>query len=119
MSRDFIKELTGFSSKLGFDLAQVEQGSEQWKQMRLGVITASRAHDLIKKGQGNKASVAYENYMLELIAEVCTSVGKSASSRSMSWGIENEPKARALYLWRLANIIARTCKHPDFSAHNK
>lgn len=37
-------------SRLGFDTTKIEQGSDQWRQMRLGVITASRASDLIAKG---------------------------------------------------------------------
>lgn len=34
-------------ARLGFDGATVQQGSEEWHAMRLGVITASRASDLI------------------------------------------------------------------------
>ena len=36
--------------RMGFDGAQVEQGSDEWAVMRLGVITASRAKDLIATG---------------------------------------------------------------------
>lgn len=37
-------------SRLGFDGTKVDQGSQEWKDMRLGVITASRASDLIASG---------------------------------------------------------------------
>lgn len=37
--------------RMGFDGAKVEQGSPEWGLMRLGVITASRASDLIAVGR--------------------------------------------------------------------
>lgn len=38
-------------SRLGFDTTKVEQGTPEWHASRLGVITASRASDLIAEGK--------------------------------------------------------------------
>lgn len=48
---DMMKRLTALTTlRLGFDGASVLQGSAEWHQMRLGVISASRASDLIASG---------------------------------------------------------------------
>ena len=61
------------NSITGVNVYDMEQGSDDWKLHRLGVVTASRAHDIIKTG---KAKGSYTEtrkaYMLELIAQVCT-----------------------------------------------
>ena len=37
------------NSITGVNVYDVEQGSDDWLSSRLGVITASRAHDIIKR----------------------------------------------------------------------
>lgn len=37
-------------SRLGFDTTKIDQGSDQWHKSRLGVMTASRASDIIASG---------------------------------------------------------------------
>lgn len=46
--RSDLSQLT--MARMGFDGALIEQGSDAWHAMRLGVITASRAKDLIATG---------------------------------------------------------------------
>lgn len=77
----------------------MEQGSEEWLRHRAGVITASRANDIIKAGRSKGSySEARATYMLELIAQVCTGlVPESASFKQAEWGHENEPLAREAY----------------------
>jgi len=79
---------------MGFDLSLAEQGSAQWHKARLGVITASQAHNIIKKGRGGKVSAQRETYMLELIAEVLTGKSKSVSGAALDWGNNNEEASR-------------------------
>lgn len=82
----------------GVNVYDMEQGTEEWLRHRAGVITASRAHDIIKSGRGGKSSESRATYMLELIAQVCTGlVPESASFKQEEWGHENEPLAREAY----------------------
>lgn len=77
----------------------LEQGTDLWLMSRAGVITASRAHEIIKPGRKKGTySAARESYMLELIAQVCTGkLAGSASFKQAEWGHENEPLAREAY----------------------
>lgn len=82
----------------GVNVYDMDQGTEEWLRHRAGVITASRAHDIIKSGRSGKPSDARATYMLELIAQVCTGlVPESASFKQAEWGHENEPLAREAY----------------------
>ena len=82
----------------GVNVYDMEQGTEDWLRHRAGVITASRAHDIIKSGRSGKSSESRATYMLELIAQVCTGlVPESASFKQAEWGHENEPLAREAY----------------------
>ena len=87
------------NSITGVNVYDIEQGSDDWKTHRLGVITASRAHEIIKSGRAKGSySESRAAYMLELIAQVCTGlVPESASFKQAEWGHENEPLAREAY----------------------
>lgn len=75
----------------------IEQGTDEWKQQRLGKVTASRIADVtakIKSGWG--ASRA--NYMAELLVERLTGIAPDMFiNDAMRWGTEQEPTARAAY----------------------
>lgn len=92
-----LSELT--LDKFGFDGGEIEQGTPEWHRMRAGVITASRVHDIIKKGRTKGSySAARQTYMNELIAQVCTGLlPEQLTAKQVAWGHENEPKALALY----------------------
>lgn len=79
------------------ELSLVEQGSEEWIAARVGLVTASRASDVIvmtKKGEG----AARRNYRCELICEILTGQPYPRYiSTEMQWGIDQEPFARAAY----------------------
>ena len=75
-----------------------EQGSNEWLEMRLGKITASRVKDVMSKGRGVAPSKMSESYMMELIAEILTGQSKPFfENDAMRWGTETEPQARAMY----------------------
>jgi hypothetical protein len=78
-------------------IIKTEQGSQEWLKMRLGVITASCAHDLLpsKRGGGFKAS--RNSYMNDLIGEVCTGRSKELNANALEWGKVNEIAAKAAY----------------------
>jgi putative phage-type endonuclease len=76
---------------------QIIQGSDEWKALRLGKVTASRVADVVAKTKsGYSASRA--NYMAQLIAERLTGVpAESYTNAAMQHGTETEPEARAAY----------------------
>lgn len=76
---------------------EIIQGSDAWKQLRLGKVTASRIADLMARTKtGYSASRA--NYMAQLIAERLTgTVAESYTNAAMQHGTETEPEARAAY----------------------
>jgi putative phage-type endonuclease len=74
----------------------VKQGSDAWKQMRAGKVTASRIADVIAKTKtGYSASRA--NYMTELVIQRFGVINDSFTSDAMQWGTETEPLARIEY----------------------
>ena len=74
------------------------QGSDEWKSMRLGKITASKMKDLMSKGRGSAISKTAETYMMDLIAERLTGESKPFfENDAMKWGTATEPQARAMF----------------------
>lgn len=75
----------------------IEQGTDAWKQIRLGKVTASRMADLTAKTKtGWGASRA--NYMAELLIERLTGTPtESYVSPAMQWGMDHELDARVAY----------------------
>ena len=76
---------------------EIEQGTDAWRQIRLGKVTASRIGDLMAKTRtGPSASRAA--YMGELVAERLTGQPiEKFQSAAMKQGTELEPQARAAY----------------------
>ena len=77
---------------------ELVQGSEEWFKARLGVITASRLGDVMRKTKWGESTYK-ERLRLELAIERIT--GKSASNvvmnQAMRDGVEREPDARTLF----------------------
>lgn len=81
------------SSVLGFNSMAVEQQSIEWEIMRLGVITCSRAKDIL----AGATSRGYRGYVYELCTEISTKApSRSAvfSAKPTEHGNEFEPLAR-------------------------
>lgn len=78
-------------------LHDIEQGTDAWKQLRLGKVTASRICDVMartKSGWG--ASRA--QYAADLICERLTGIPKDCfTNAAMQWGTATEPEARRAY----------------------
>jgi len=76
---------------------QIEQGSDEWKQLRLGKVTASRIADVmsqIKAGESQSRS----NYRIELVCERLSGEPTDSFTNShMQRGTELEPFARSAY----------------------
>ncbi len=85
----------------------VEQGTDEWHEMRRGVITASRFKDVMSKGRGTAPSKTRHSYMLELAAEVLTgNVEHFEPNKYMQWGTEKEPEAKSMYEFLTDNEVS-------------
>ena len=76
---------------------EIIQGSDEWKALRLGKVTASRVADVVAKTKSGP-SASRANYAAQLIAERLTgTVAESYTNAAMQHGTETEPEARAAY----------------------
>lgn len=75
-------------------IKDVDQGSDEWLNLRMGKITASNMKKVLSKGQGKTR----ESYMLQLASEIITNQPQeSYKNEYMEWGNEVEPQARSMY----------------------
>lgn len=84
-------------------ITDIEQGSDEWKELRLGVITGSRFKDVVAEGKGKTRA----SYMRQLAAEILTGEAEeSFKSDYMEWGTKTEPQARAMYELKTDSIVS-------------
>ena len=82
-------------------MSDVVQGSDAWRQMRLGKVTASRVVDVAVKTKTGGWGASRANYQAELIAERLSGVpAEKFTNAAMQWGTENEAAARREYGYR-------------------
>lgn len=91
------------------------QETDDWKQARIGKVTASRIADMMTKTKSGWGT-GRKNYMAELVAERLT--GKAAEhfmSGAMQWGTDNEPDARISYEFFTDNAVQEvgSVDHPS------
>jgi len=96
----------------------IVQGTDEWKQSRVGIVTASRFADVMTKIKTGESATRY-NYKAEIIAERLT--GKpteSFVSFAMQWGTDHEPEARTIYetIHELKVEETGLVKHPQIEA---
>ena len=77
-------------------ILNLEQGTDEWLNARLGIPTASRFKDIITPAKGD-LSKSYKTYMYELIAEKLGAKNEFFKSDYMERGNELEPQAKAVY----------------------
>jgi len=76
---------------------EIIQGTDAWRQVRVGKVTASRISDVVAKTKSGP-SASRANYMAELIAERLTGEpSEKFTNTAMQWGTEKEPEARSSY----------------------
>lgn len=79
-------------------IKDIDQGSDEWLDLRMGKITASKFKDVLAKGKGGAASKTRLTYMYQIAAEIITGEREeSFSNKYMEWGNEWESSARAAY----------------------
>lgn len=75
----------------------IEQGTDEWHQLRLGKVTASRVADIMAKTKTG-ASASRSNYLVELALQRITgAIEQGYTNDAMQHGIDEEPYARVAY----------------------
>lgn len=75
-------------------IRDIEQGTKDWLDLRLGVITASKYKDVLSKGKG----LTRATYMRLLAAEAITGARvETFKNDAMAWGTEHETQAKSMY----------------------
>lgn len=85
--------LENFEKNFGTSVLGAKQGSEEWFNLKLGVISASNASKVVAK----KDSETRNTYMMELIAQICTGDQEDLNSKYLEWGNQFEAAARSSY----------------------
>ena len=84
---------------------EIIQGTEEWKMLRLGKVTASRVKDIIATTKTGY-STSRDKYMTQLLLERLTNtVAESYTNDAMNWGVEQEPFARAAYEAKMGVLV--------------
>lgn len=75
----------------------IEQGTDEWRQLRCGKLGASQVHMAIARTK-SEWSASRENIMAQIIVERMTGIPTEGfTSSAMEWGTATEPQARAAY----------------------
>lgn len=77
-------------------IISVEQGSDEWLDLRRNRITCSRLADVMAKPDTKR----YRQYQSEKIKEMCGYRGVEETPEWAQHGKENEPRAIGAYEWR-------------------
>lgn len=79
-------------------ISDIEQGTAEWRMLKLGVPSAGRFGDIITPSKGDYSKSA-DRYMLQLIAEKITNKPtETYSNGNMEKGIEMEAEAREWFV---------------------
>lgn len=79
-------------------ITDIEQGSEEWKNLKLGRPSASRANEIITSQGKPTAKNTRLNYMYELAAEIITQQRvEGFKSSAMETGNEREDESRTAF----------------------
>jgi putative phage-type endonuclease len=98
------------SKSVVIDTRNIEQGTDLWKRVRLGHVTASNVADVMAKGKGESESITRHKYKMRLLAEriVTDPSFESFTSPAMEWGIEQEQFACIAYEEQKNVLVERT-----------
>ena len=94
---------------------EIKQGTEEWHQIRLGKVTASRVSDVMSKIKSGE-SAGSKNYKMDLVVERLTNTPTSSfTNAAMAWGTETEPLARMAYEVHSGNFVETVAfiQHPS------
>lgn len=87
-------------------ITDIEQGSEEWHELRYGWVTASKFKDVMASGRGGAESKTRKAYMLQLAAECLSDMRvETYTNEYMEWGTQAEPQARSMYEFESGNRV--------------
>ena len=95
----------------------MKQGTDEWRNARLGKVTASRIADIMGKTKTGYGA-ARKNYMAQLICERLTGKAEEGfKSAPMQRGNDLEPVARAVYIIETGRDVEETgmVEHPTIA----
>ncbi len=107
-------KITTFTTEDRIAATQIEQGTEEWHQLRLGCVTGSRVADVLAKIKSGE-SASRSDYRTDLVVERLT--GKPTdffTNSAMQWGTDQEPFARIKYEEKFDLFVEQIAfvKHP-------
>jgi hypothetical protein len=84
----------------------VEQGSIQWQEQRLGSLGASQVHDVLSKTKSGYSAMR-ANAIARIVSERLTGVTQETfKNAAMQWGNDMEPHARTAYEFITGNKVS-------------
>lgn len=92
----------------------IRQGTDEWHQVRLGKVTASKVNDAMM----DVSKAGYQNYRAQLVCERLTGrPTETFKSAAMDQGNETEPQARAMYTMTTGMMVQEVAfiDHPAIS----
>lgn len=98
-------KLAALAEKAKEQLSMIQQGTEEWHQLRLGKVTASRVADILARTKTGP-SASRGNYLIELaLQRVTKTIEESYTNAAMEWGTQTEPQARVAYEVTTGNFV--------------
>ena len=102
------------------EIVTVEQRSPDWHRLRLGLLTGSRAGDMLATLKSGSEAATRRQLRIQLACERLTgrSAGERYQSRDMLRGTATEPIALAAYEAATGRLVERVgfVKHPTLAA---
>lgn len=95
---------------------QLNQGSEEWLQARIGKCTGSRFNDACSFTRAGSETAARRNYKYQIIAERLTNEQQDFyTNRAMDWGTDTEDSARLAYEFKTGHDVKQVgmLVHPE------
>lgn len=100
---DFLEKLKVVSPHFDFTKLHLYQRSEEWYQLKLGVISASDAHKVLSGDNTAKR----KTYMAELIGQITTGIIDEINAKQLEWGLLHEDAAISAYEMFKGEEVAR------------
>ena len=97
----------------------IEQGTQEWFDERLGRLTASKFYCIMTQPQAQrdreagKLSRTAESYLIEKVTELLTGESRELKDKALEWGKQYEEEARKMY--ELERMV--TVKQVGFIPH--
>lgn len=82
----------------------VEQGSDDWKAPKLGVVSGSN----ISKALAKKGTETRSGYLMDLVGQIATKRFDEINGKALEHGTVNEPAARAAYEFESGHKVEQT-----------